>query len=139
MIPLYGCIAGSGKICSLDDPTVVKDLAALAGTGGVAFIPYLISTPLSISSNLGYSRLRRFLQRLTHGATITLKITGIRDGRESGLPVTREISLSNVGLLNAPFNDQGSDFQIKLEVIDYTKPVALGNSEVYVVQHRSSR
>lgn len=139
MIPFYGCIAGTGKIYSLDDPLVVKDVTALDGSGGVAFSPYLISTPLGIQFDLGYNRLRRFLQRLAHGGAVTTKITGIRDGQESGLPVTRALTVSDIGIINAPLGDAGSDFQIKLELSAYDASVALGNSDVYVVGKRRFR
>src|SRR6266851_9033489 len=130
MIPLYGCIAGSGKIYSLDDPLVVKDIAALDGSGGTAFVPYLISTPFGIQFDLGYNRLRRFQQRIAHSGAVSVKITGVRDGQESGLPVTRALTIADIGVVNAPLGDAGSDFQIKLELSAYDAPAALGNSEV---------
>lgn len=139
MISLYGAVAGTGQVVSLDDSSVVKDLANLDGSGGVAFVPYLITTPLGIQFDLGYNKLRRFLQRLAHAGAVTVKVTGVRDGQESGQPILRVVTLSNVGIVNAPLNDAASDFELKLEVVAFDAPVALGNSEVYVVSKRGSR
>lgn len=137
MIPLYAAIAGTGKIYSLDDPTVVKDGAALNGSGGTAFVPYAISTSLNVRFALGMNRVRRFMQRVAHDGPATVRVTVIRDGRES-VPITRALGIGDAGVVNAPLADGGSDLQIKLELTAYDAPVAFGDSEAYVVNRRSS-
>lgn len=139
MIPLYGCAAGSGKIFSLDDTSVVKDGAALDGTGGAAYVPFLLTTPFGIQADLGYNKLRRFLQRITHAGAVTVKVTGVKDGQESGLPITRPLTVADIGIINAPLNDAGSDFQLKIELSGFDATAALGNSQVFIVPKRRFR
>lgn len=139
MIPLYVCESGGARILSLDDPAVVKDGATLAGAGGTAFVPFFTSTMFGVQFDLGYNKLRRFAQRLAHDGTASLDITGIRDEQESGVTVSRDVALSDVGIVNAALNDAGSDFQIKVEVTAYSARVAFGNAEAHVVNRRSMR
>lgn len=139
MIPLFGCQAAGGKIYSLDDQTVVKDGAALDGTGGTAFSPYFVSSPFGIAFDLGYNKLRRFLQRVAHAGGLTLTVTGVRDGQESGVSVVRTITVADIGIVNVPLNDAGSDFQIKVVLSAYDAEVAFGNSQAFIVPKRRFR
>lgn len=139
MIPLYGCQAVGGKIYSLDDPTVVKDGADSAGNGGTAFQPYIISTKLANQLDMGYNKLRRFQQRLSHSGACTLIVTGIRDGQQSGSPATRTLAISDVGIVTAPLNDPGSDFALKIVLSSYDAAVTLGTSKAFVVPKREWR
>lgn len=139
MIPLYGFQAGGGKVYSLDDQTVVKDGAALDGSGGTAVVPFFVSAPLGVQFTMGYNKLRRLMQRLAKLGTVSIRTTGIRDGLSSATAVSRTLGLSDIGIINVPLNDAASDFQVKVEVMSYTAEVAFGDSEVYVVPKREFR
>lgn len=139
MIPIFGCQAGGGKIYSLDDPTVVTDGADSAGVGGSTFAPYIVSTFLANQFDMGYNKLRRFQQRLSHNGTCTVQLTGIRDGQQSGQPSTQGLAISDVGLVTAPLNDAGSTFQIKIALTAFSAAVTLGASKAFVVPKREWR
>lgn len=139
MIPLYGGQAGGGKIYSLDDPNVVTDGAALDGTGGTAFVPFLVSTSLLGALTLGFNALRRFFQRVAHDGTATFRFTPFRDGQQSGTGISRTVLLSDPGPINVPLNEPGSDFHMKIEVLTYSAPVALGDAGFIIVPGVTSR
>jgi len=139
VIPLYGFQAVGGKVYSLDDPAVVKDGAALDGTGGTSYTPFVICTPLAIQSDLGYNRLRRLLQRVAHAGSCTLVVTGLRDGVESGVQITRTLGVGDIGVVNVPLGDAGSDFQLKIVLSAFSAETALGNSQVFIVPKRRFR
>ncbi|KKK73053.1 hypothetical protein LCGC14_2897670, partial [marine sediment metagenome] len=61
-IPLFGCEAHSGQVLTLDDEAVVKDQAALAGTGGSAYAAFVLSTIFDVGRDGGYSTFRRAVQ-----------------------------------------------------------------------------
>jgi hypothetical protein len=139
VIPLYGMQAVGGKVYSLDDQSVVKDATDAAGVGGTAFNPFIVSTPFAIQADLGYNRLRRFLQRIAHGGACTLTVTGIRDGQDSGVSIVRPLTVSDIGIVNVPLGDSGSDFQLRIELSAYDAETALGNSQVFIVPKRRFR
>jgi len=139
MIPLYGFQAGAGKVFSLDDPGVVRDFAALDGTGGTAFTPFILTQPFAVHADLGYNKLRRFLQRIAHAGACTFRVTGVKDGRESTVKVVRPLTINDVGIINVPLAESGSDFQLKIELTSFDAETALGNSQVFIVPKRSYR
>lgn len=138
-IPLFGLQAGGGKVYSLDDPGVVKDGAALDGSGGTAYAPFLVSQPFAIQADLGYNRLRRFLQRVAHAGSCTLTVVGLRDGQESAVAIVRTLTTADIGVVNVPLGEAGSDFQLKITVSAFTAETALGNSQVFIVPKRRFR
>lgn len=138
-IPLYGVQAHGGKILSLDDPAVVKDLAALNGSGGNAYAGRFRSTPLPGSTVLGWSRFRRFIQRVFHLGAATLKVTPYRDEQPTGQTITRVLAVSDIGVVTAPLAATGSAFQVEVEVSGFTAEVQLGDAEAWIVPRRSER
>lgn len=139
MIPLYGLQAGGGKVYSLDDPGVVKDGCALDGSGGTAFTPFILTQPFAVHADLGYNKLRRFLQRVAHAGACTFIVTGVKDGRESTVAVVRPLTANDVGIINVPLGESGSDFQLKIVLTGFDAETALGNSQVFIVPKRRFR
>ena len=139
MIPLYAGQAVGGKVFSLDDPAVVKDGTTLGGGGGTAYVPFMVSQPFSIPHDLGYNRLRRFLLRVAHAGTCTFKVTALRDEQLSSVAITRALGISDVGIINVPLGDTGSDLQLKIELTAFSAETALGNSQIYIVPRRRFR
>lgn len=139
MIPLYGCQAGGGKIYSLDDPSVVKDGASVAGSGGSVYQPYFVTTKLGNQFDMGYNKLRRFQQHLEHAGSCTLVLTAVRDGAETGVPITRTLPAGAMGLVTAPMNATGSSFQIKLVLSAFSAEVTLGTADAFVIPKREWR
>lgn len=137
MIPFYAALAGSGKILSFDDPAVVKDDAALNGSGGTAYAPFLVSAPASLKG--GWGTLRRLDQRVAHDGAVTFKARAQRDGNDTGQEITRVIALSDQSQVEAPFFATGSEFAVRLELSAFTAPAALGPATLWVVPRRSTR
>lgn len=138
-IPVFALQAAGGKVFWIDDPAVATDSAALDGTGGTGFTPFIVTQPFSLRADLGYSKFRRFLQRLAHASVCTVKVGVLRDGLESGVVIVRPLALGDVGIVNIPLNEAGSDFQLKISLSAYTAETALGNSQVFIVPKRRSR
>lgn len=139
MIPLYAMQAVGGKVYSLDDLLVVKDGAALDGSGGTAFAPFILSQPFAIQADLGYNKLRRFLQRVAHAGACTLTVVGVKDGQESAVAIVRSLTTADIGIVNVPLGESGSDFQLKITLSGFTAETALGNSQVFIVPKRRFR
>ena len=138
MIPFYAFEAVGARIFSLDDPAVVKDSAALDGTGGTAFVPFYVTSEIRVANGSGWNKLRRIMQRLAHDGTLTARVTGIRDGGEGSM-VTRTLAIGAAGFLNVPMNEGGSGFQFKVELTAYSAKVAFSGADVYVVAKRAFR
>lgn len=139
MIPLYGVQAHGGKIISLDDPAVVKDLAAADGSGGNAYVGYVLSTQLPGSVPGGYSRFRRLQQRVPHDGGVTVTITPWRDGQDTGQEIERELEVADNPVVIAHVSVTGSDFQVKIALSDFDAPAALGEAAVTIIPRRSER
>jgi hypothetical protein len=138
MIPFYGFQAVGGKIFSLDDPAVVKDSAALDGTGGTAFVPFYVTNSLRLGRLAAYYKLRRLVQQVAHTGAVTVRFTAIRDGGESTV-ISRTLGVGEAPLMIVPLNDPGSDFQVKVEVTSYDAAVQFSGAEFYPVERRAFR
>lgn len=137
-IPLYGCQAHGGKIVSLDDPAVYRDLASVSGAGGSSYVGRLLSAPFTGHPS-GMSKLRRVVQRIAHLSAVTLTIRAFKDSFDTGQVTTRTVALSDVPLVTAPFNATGNEFQLLVELADFTAEASFGGAEYWIVPRRQSR
>lgn len=135
-IPLYGAQAHGGKLVSLDDQAVVADLAALDGSGGSAYTGRFRSTPFG---GLGWSTLRRFVQRVTQLGSATVKVTAFRDGQQTAQTITRALAVGAPGVVTAPLAARGSAFQVEVEVSAFSDEVQFGDAEMTPVVRRTQR
>lgn len=138
-IPLYGCTAHGGKIIALDDEAVVRDLAADDGSGGVAFTPYLVSAPIDGGQAGGYARLRRVVQDVEHDGAVTLSVTPVRDGQETGQTIVRPLDAGDHPVITLPFAAGATRFQVRVELADFDAAAELGKAELWIVPRRTTR
>jgi len=138
-IPLFAAQAHGGKIISLDDRAVVKDLANLDGTGGNAYAGYVLSTFLPGADPGGYGRFRRLTQRVLHDGAVRVEVTPWRDGQDTGQTITRDLAIADNPTVVAPASVTGSVFQVKVRVSNFDAPARLGTAEYEVLQHRGQR
>ena len=137
MIPFYLVQAVGGKVLTIDDRAVVKDLAALAGTGGNSYTPTLVIGPQKLTS--GWSRMRRLVQRVPHDGAVTVTLTPIRDGQESGNVITRALDSTDVPTVTLPMAETGTEFQAQIELSAFDADCGLGEAELWVIPRRSIR
>lgn len=135
-IPLYAAQAHGGAILSLDDPAVVKDLAAAAGTGGNSYTPYLLTVPFG---SVGYGTLRRVVQSVPHEGAVTVTVTPWRDGQETAQTISRTLAVGETEIVTAPLQAQGSAFQVAVTLDTFDAPASLGMVEATVLSRRSIR
>jgi hypothetical protein len=138
-IPTFGVQAHGGKIISVDDQAVVKDLALLDGSGGNAYAPYLLSGLMSPGEVGGYAKLRQCVLRVPHEGAVTVKVTPWRDGLDTGQIITRALALGDNPTVVAPQNVTGSVFQEKVELSAFDAPASVGAGELLMVARRSTR
>jgi hypothetical protein len=138
-LPFYGCQAHGGKLISLDDQAVWKDLTNADGSGGSSYIGYFRTTPLNVVFDVGFNKLRRLVQKVVHAGVALIKVTPFRDGQESGPVIERALQLGDVGIITAPFDGSATEFDLKVSVEGFNAEVQFGNAEVYVVGRRRSR
>jgi hypothetical protein len=138
-IPLYAALAHSGRILSVDDQSVVKDLASLAGTGGSAFLPFMLSGVLAPGDVGAYAKLRRLILRVPHDGAVTVKVTPWRDGLDTGQTITRTLAASDNPTVTAPQDVTGSVFQEKIELSSFDAPASVGAGEIVMIPRRSTR
>lgn len=124
---------------SLDDQTVVKDLAALDGTGGNAYAPFLLGALFALSAGVAYEKLRQVIQRVPHDGLVTVKVTPWRDGQDTGQVITRVLTPDDNPTVVAPLNATGSLFQIKVELSAFDAPASLGAGSITAIQRRRQR
>ena len=135
-IPLFGVMAQGGKILSLDDQAVVKDLAALNGTGGSTYVPTMRTVPFGAAQ---YNRLRRLVQALPHDGALTVTFTPWRDDQDTGQTITRTLAIGEANTVTVPFAVTGSTFQIELEVTSFGAAAEIGSGEVTLIPRRTQR
>ncbi len=138
-LPLYGCEAHSGQIITLDDEAVVKDQAALAGTGGSAYAPFILSTIYDRGLDGGYSRFRRSVQHVHAVGAVTVVMTPYRDQQESGNTISDTLAVGANPVVVAPVSESGTNFQVKHTLSAFDAAVELGKAQQYVVPRRSVR
>jgi hypothetical protein len=138
-IPIYAVTQAGGKIYSMDDAATVNDFAAVDGTGGTAFSPYLLSTLFPLKRTLGYYDFRKFRQRVDAPSALTIAVTPWRDGTDTGQVISRMFPVSAVDVTNTPLWVPGSDFQVKVAFSGYTRPFEVGNASASFVPRRHSR
>jgi hypothetical protein len=138
-IPVYAAQAHGGKIISVDDPAVVKDLAALDGTGGNSYAGYVLSTYLRGTDPVGYGTFRRLIQRVPHDGAVRVEVTPWRDGQDTGQTITRDLAVGDNPTVVAPASVTGGVFQVKVRLSNFDAPARLGEAEYVVIQRRSVR
>ena len=138
-IATYGAQAHGGKIVSLDDQAVVKDLAALDGTGGNAYAPFMLSGILSPGEVGGYAKLRRLILRVPHDGAVTVRVTPWRDGLDTGQTIERVLGSTDNPTVVAPQDVTGSVFQEKVELSAFDGPASVGAGEIAMIPRRSVR
>jgi hypothetical protein len=138
MIPLYGVEAHGGRIITMDDEAVVKDLADADGSGGTAYAPFLTSTPFDAGVG-GWSTLRRVVQHVHPDGAVSIDITPIRDQNESGQVISRDIATGENFVVTAPMQATGTTFSVKITLSDFDAAAELGKAEQWVVPRRSGR
>lgn len=138
-IPIFAVSQVGGKVISLDDPATVNDLAAIDGTGGTPYVPFVLSTLFQLKRTLGWYDFRKFRQRFDSPSAATIMITPWRDGSDTGQTITRQFNVSAVGVTNTPLWISGSDFQVKIVLSNFTREVQLGNASASFVPRRHSR
>jgi len=138
-IPLYGTEAEGGRIVQLDDESVMNDLAALAGTGGSAIVPFVRSTIFDGGLDGGYSKFRRNVQHVHSAGGVTVVTTPYRDQQESGNTITDTLAVGASPVVVAPISETGTNFQVKVAVSSYTAAVELGKGQQHIVPRRTKR
>lgn len=137
MILLLGAQAHGGKIVQLDDLSVVKDLAALDGTGGSTYAPTLVSSP--VESAAGYATFRRLVQQTLGGQSVTWTFTAWRDGLETGQVLTRTLAPADSGIMVVPFDVTGTNFQVRITASGFNGFATLGSADLSIVPRRTTR
>lgn len=148
MIPIY-CIAANtsfvpqvgmaGKVYSVDDPATVNDLAAVDGTGGTPYVPFILSTLFPLRRTLGWYDFRKFHQHADAPSACTITVMPWRDGNDSGQIIARVFPVTGVDITSTPIWLPGSDFQVKVSLSAFTREVQLGNASASFVPRRHSR
>ncbi len=138
-IPLFGVEAHSGQVLTLDDEAVVKDQAALAGTGGSAYSAFVLSTIFDQGLDGGYSTFRRAVQHVHANGGVTVVTTPYRDQQESGSTVSKTLATGDNPVVVAPVFEGGTNFQVKHTLSSFDAAAELGKAQQYVVPRRSVR
>lgn len=138
-IPTYGATAHGGKIISLDDQSVVKDLADATGTGGNAYIGYFLSGLFAVGGGQAYDKLRRMTQRVPHDGTVTVTVTPWRDGLDTGQTITRTLTPDDNPVIVVPLAVTGSHFQLRIALSSFDAPASLGSGSFRSIPRRSQR
>ena len=138
-ISLFACEAHGGTIITLDDELVVKDLAAEAGTGGNAFVPFILPNRQESSEAAEYSKLRRASQAVHCNGAVTVELTAYRDGNPTGQTIERDLTSADNPEVVAPFNTLATTHQVRVELSDFDAPVELGKARQWIVPRRSAR
>jgi hypothetical protein len=137
-IPTYGVEAHGGRIVTLDDEAVVKDLTDDAGSGGDAYVASVVPTPFDTGIG-GWSTFRRMVQHVHQGGAVTVEITAIRDEQDTGQSITRNLTTSSSFVVSAPLKVGGTTFSAKVELSAFDAPAELGKSEQWLVPRRRKR
>lgn len=138
-LPIYGCEAGGGRIITMDDEAVYKDLASAAGAGGNNYTPELMSTTFDVGRDGGYSKLRRLTQHAHHTTGVTVDQTPIRDEQDTGQTIQRVLATGANFVVIAPVSVTGTNFQHKVSLSAFTAAVELGKAQQWVIPRRSER
>lgn len=138
-LPIYGVEAHGGQVITLDDEAVVKDQAALAGTGGTAYEAFILSTIFDQGFDGGISKFRRAVQHVHADGAVTVVTTPYRDQQESGSTISRTLATGANPIVIAPVSEVGTNFQVKHTVSAFDAAVELGKAQQYVVPRRSRR
>ena len=138
-IPFYAVEAHGGQVITLDDEAVVKDQAALAGTGGSAYAAFVLSTIFDVGRDGGYSTFRRAVQHVHADGAVTVVTTPYRDQQESGSTVSKTLAIGNNPIVVAPVFEGGTNFQVKHTLSAFDAAAELGKAQQYVVPRRSVR
>lgn len=138
MIPMYGVEAHGGRIVSLDDEAVVKDLTNSAGVGGNAYVPYIISAPFDGGVG-GWSTLRRAVQHVHADGAVTVDVTPYKDEQETDQTISRDLAIGDNFIVDAPLKVGGTTFAVKVELSDFDAAAELGKADQYFVARRRRR
>ena len=138
-LPLYGMEAHGGQIITMDDESVMNDQAALAGTGGSAIVPYIVSSIFDLGIGGGYEKFRRNTQHVHTLGGVTVTQTPYRDEQDTGNSIADTLATGANPIVIAPFNESGSTFQVKVAISVYDAAVELGKSEQLVIPRRTQR
>ncbi len=138
-IPLFAVEAHSGQVLTLDDEAVVKDQAALAGTGGNAYAAFVLSTIFDQGLDGGYSTFRRAVQHVHADGAVTIVTTPYRDQQESGSTVSKTLATGDNPVVVAPGFEGGTNFQVKHTLCSFDAAAEWGKAQQYVVPRRSVR
>lgn len=137
-IPIYGAEAHGGRIITLDDEAVVKDLANASGVGGNDYEPFVVPTPFDAGIG-GWSTFRRATQHVHAEGNVTVEMTPIRDEQDTGQTITRTLSTGDDFMVGAPFKVGGTTFQLRIVLKDFDSAAELGKSEQWIVPRRRVR
>ena len=137
-IPMYAVEAHSGNIISIDDDTVVKDQAALNGSGGSAFVAFLKSVVFDQELDGGYSRFRRAVQHVHADGAVTIDFVPYRDQNESGSSIQQTLAVGDSAIVTANLNESGTNFNVKVSLSAFDAKVELGKAEQFVVPRRTA-
>ena len=137
-LPLYAVEAHGGQVITLDDESVVKDQTSLAGSGGTAYVAFVLSTIFDLLAG-GYSTFRRSVQHVHADGAVTVDITPYRDQQESGSSITRVLAVGDNPVVVAPHFESGTNFQVKVALSSFDAAAELGKAEQYVAPRRSIR
>lgn len=135
MIPLYVCNASGATILSLDDPSVDTDQ-------GADFTASLLPVAFTPQPPEGESKLRRAVQAVGVGTSVTIKLTPVVDGNENPDDAQSFNLVSTDGAVQtveAHTANQGSRFQVKTEITSHVGVCELGEAEAWTVGKLSSR
>lgn len=127
-IPLF--IGADEQLRTLDDRTVYTD-------DGSGYEAWLVGRPIWFGLPGTLGRLRRFDQVVECANGVTVDITAIKDGQESGVTISR-VCPGNVQKPHYfPLAVSGSRFGIKLELVGFTDEVLLGSAALWLLPRRT--
>lgn len=138
-LPIYAVEAHGGQVITLDDESVVKDQASLAGAGGNAYEAFVRSTIFDRGVDGGYSTFRRAVQHVHADGAVTVVFTPYRDQQESGTTISRTLAIGNNPIVTGPTKESGTNFQIKVALSAFDAAAELGKALQWVVPRRSAR
>lgn len=136
-ISIFGAQAEGGQLISLDDQSVVKDLASSAGVGGNTFTCFLLSALTGLETVGRFAKLRRMIQRVTHDGAVTVAVTPWRNGEDTGQTITRVLTSLSRPLIVVPLAATGDAFQFRIVVSGFDAAAALGSAEFTLIERRS--
>jgi hypothetical protein len=131
---LFACVEGAPTLWEFDDPASLTD-------AGTVFTPLADTHPIDFGPARGFGKLVELMQWLELGATATLRVEPVVDGRvltEQAYVEAFDVVQGIEQRAEAPFDAEGTRLGVRLTVPAFSGLVELGEADV-VFQQRQSR